>query len=124
MKYYKKLKPGQRKRELLSQREKLMEEQNRLQEVLREQERQLQDRQKQLIEKRKMQHERINSLEEKIALGQQEDGSVFNGRVDKLDFDKPLSEVDEDDIPNEAADMVEQGKCIIRATSCITSGSS
>ncbi|XP_076082248.1 uncharacterized protein LOC143052956 [Mytilus galloprovincialis] len=110
MKYYKKLKPGQRKRELLSQREKLMEEQNRLQDVLREQERQLQDRQKQLIEKRKMQHERINSLEEKIALGQQEDGSVFNGRVDKLDFDKPLSEVDEDDIPNEAADMVEQGR--------------
>jgi hypothetical protein len=43
-----------------------------------------------------------------------DDGSVFNGRVDKLDFDKPLSEVDYDDIPNDAAEMADQGKKKLR----------
>ena len=105
MKYYKKLRPAERKRELLKQREKLLEEQNRLQEILHDQEKQLKQRQEQLIQKRKMQHERINSLENDGP----DDGSVFNGRVERLDFDKPLSEVDVDDIPDEAADMVEQG---------------
>lgn len=107
MKYYKRLRPSDRKRELLKQREKLLEEQNRLQQILRDQEEQLKERQRQLIEKRKMQHERINSLEENMDLGNQDDGSVFNGRVGRLDFDKPLSEVDVDDIPDEAADMVQ-----------------
>jgi hypothetical protein len=45
MKYYKKLRPSERKRELLKQREKLLEEQNRLQQVLHDQEEQLQHRQ-------------------------------------------------------------------------------
>ncbi|XP_052267572.1 protein hinderin-like isoform X2 [Dreissena polymorpha] len=58
-KYYKKLSPGGRKRELLKQRQALLLEQERLREVLEKQERQLKERQSEYQKRQDLQKERM-----------------------------------------------------------------
>ncbi|XP_061195006.1 protein hinderin-like isoform X1 [Saccostrea echinata] len=102
---YKKLSSTERKHELLKQREALLEEQKRLRKVLMEQEAQLKRKQDIIEKRRSTQQARMDYLEKNGEFPDKDDneGSVFNvpdsgsvceGRVDKLNLDRCLSEED------------------------------
>lgn len=119
MEYYRKLNSNQRKRELLKQRENLLLEQERLKDILVQQEQKLSKKKDQLHMQQQLQKERLEYFEQNgkfplkkpdfhgnddhdfLRTNQQED-SVFNGEIERLDFDKPLSEADVGDLASEA----------------------
>ena len=88
-KYYKKLSPGGRKRELLKQRQALLDEQERLRLVLEKQERQLQTRKYEYDKRKEMQEQRMEFYKQ---------GGKFPAL--KLDFDNGSEKggkIDDDD---------------------------
>ncbi|KAK3095534.1 hypothetical protein FSP39_015824 [Pinctada imbricata] len=116
MEKYKKLNSAERKKELLRQRELLLKEQDKLKKILVEQEKALRSKQDLLKKKQELQRDRIQYFEENGNFPKRmenvspqidvDDGSVFSGKVEKLNLDRHLSDDDikpysDDEIPRE-----------------------